>query len=606
MRMLQNVMIKMRDGVHLATDIYLPKSARERYPVVIERTPYNKNAHSRSEINLNGEKIRREQMASAFCEAGFALIFQDCRGRYGSEGEFVKYINEANDGFDTYKWIMQQIWCDGHIGSMGLSYAAHTQLAAACLNPPGLKTMILDSGGFANAYECGIRQGGAFELKQATWAFRQAKLSAKAKQNKEILEALENEDLELWFKKMPWSRGNSPLKHAPDYEDYLLKQWESGDFSKEWQKIGLYAKKYYATLPDIPVLFMSSWYDVYVSSTLQNFNAFNSPARAKPPHLIMGPWLHGDRNISHSGDVDFGPNAVFDGNVAQNWLSYRLDWFKAHLQNKKSHNNKRVQLFIMGGGSGAKNDKNKLDHGGFWLNSDNYPLSNTRLQRWYFQSDLSLSSQKSNEFSHKFFADPNNPVPTIGGAITSGAPIFRGGAFNQCEQAGFFGSRGDGRGFETRGDVLIFQSDILECDICLVGQIKVKLFIKSDAKDSDFCVKLIDVYPPSSSYPHGFVMNISHGILRARYRNGYERAEFLQKDMVAELSINLFESCNIFKKGHRIRLDIAGSNFPHFDINPNSGQEPGLAKNKQIANNEILVGGKYGSFLELNIVDKLF
>ncbi|MFY1027639.1 Cocaine esterase [Actinobacillus seminis] len=152
-KLFENVMIKMRDGVHLATDIYLPNYLRQTsFPVVIERTPYNKSAHSRSEIDLSGHKISRQEMAEVFTQHGFALIFQDCRGRYLSEGEFIKYVNEGQDGFDTYQWIMQQPWCNGRIGSMGLSYAAHTQLAAACLNPNGLKTMVLDSGGFANAY----------------------------------------------------------------------------------------------------------------------------------------------------------------------------------------------------------------------------------------------------------------------------------------------------------------------------------------------------------------------------------------------------------------------------------------------------------------------
>ncbi len=274
-KLLENVMVKMRDGIHLATDIYLPTHLNQTaFPVVIERTPYNKSAHSRSEIELNGRKISRQEMADAFTQRGFVLIFQDCRGRYLSEGEFIKYVREGEDGFDTYQWIMQQPWCNGSIGSMGLSYAAHTQLAVACLNPEGLKTMVLDSGGFANSYQCGIRQGGAFELKQATWAFKQTALSPTAKNNPLIANAMSQEDIHQWFTQMPWKAGHSPIRHVPEYEDYLLEQWQAGTFNEYWQQLGIYAGGWYKTLPDIPVLFMSSWYDAYVPSTLANFQAF--------------------------------------------------------------------------------------------------------------------------------------------------------------------------------------------------------------------------------------------------------------------------------------------------------------------------------------------
>ncbi len=215
------------------------------------------------------------------------MIFQDCRGRYDSEGVFTKYINEAEDGFDTLQWIMEQPWSNKKIGSMGSSYAAHTQLAMACLNPPGLLTMVLDSGGFANAFQCGIRQGGAFELKQATWAFKQAKLSPLAQQSAKISAALEQENIHDWFAAMPWHQGHTLLKHVPEYESYLFEQWEEECFTDYWQKIGIYAEGYYDQIPDIPVLFMSSWYDAYVSSTLDNYRAFVTKKQS-PQKLIMG------------------------------------------------------------------------------------------------------------------------------------------------------------------------------------------------------------------------------------------------------------------------------------------------------------------------------
>nr|WP_282554459.1 CocE/NonD family hydrolase [Providencia sp. G1(2023)] len=206
----------MRDGITLSTDVYFPQGKLSAaYPVIIERTPYDKTAPSRSEKTASGHQITRQEMAQYFVNHGFIVIFQDCRGRYDSEGVFTKYINEAEDGFDTLQWIMEQPWSNKKIGSMGLSYAAHTQLAMACLNPPGLLTMVLDSGGFANAFQCGIRQGGAFELKQATWAFKQAKLSPLAQQSAKIAAALEQENIHDWFAAMPWHQGHTLTKTCP-------------------------------------------------------------------------------------------------------------------------------------------------------------------------------------------------------------------------------------------------------------------------------------------------------------------------------------------------------------------------------------------------------
>lgn len=606
--LLENVMIAMRDGITLATDIYLPNAPQsgKSWPVVIERTPYNKSAHSRSEVNLNGQKISRAQMAAAFAKRGMAVVFQDCRGRYGSGGQFIKYINEAYDGFDTYAWLLNQPWCNGKIGSMGLSYAAHTQLAVACLNPKGLCAMVLDSGGFANAYQCGIRQGGAFELKQATWAFKQAKLSPKAKANPLIQQALDQENIFDWFANMPWQPSHSPLRHVPEYENYLFTLWQMGEFNEYWQQLGIYAQGFYDTLPDIPVLMMSSWYDAYVPSTLSNFGAFAKSGRKSPQRLIMGPWLHGDRNITISGDVEFGIAAAFDGQIAKDWLSCRLDWFETHLLSQDTHTaippKHDVALFMMGGGDGKKTPNGNLNHGGKWLYANSYPLPNTQIKQWYLHHDLSLSTQPAQDGVLVFQSDPNHPIPTIGGAITSGKPVFVGGAFDQKELPNFFGSAGNNLPLSARRDVLSFQSDILTDEIVIAGEIIIKLWIQSDMPDCDFTAKLIDVYPPNDDYPQGYAMNITDGIIRTRYRNSWQNPTFLQADEIVEVVIRPFESCNLFAKGHRLRLDIAGSNFPHFDCNPNSGEPNGSARIKNIATNHIYVGKRYPSVLQMRVL----
>jgi len=603
MQTLLNQMIPMRDGICLATDIYLPAQGEGPFPVVIERTPYDKSKPSRSEKQLDGQHISREQMAARFTDQGFVAIFQDCRGRYASQGVFTKYTAEGQDGFDSLAWIVRQPWCNGKIGSMGLSYAAHTQLAMACLHPPGLSSMALDSGGFANAYQCGIRQGGAFELKQATWAFRQAKESPTALADPQIRQALEQEDIHQWFTRMPWQPGQSPLRHVPEYETYLLDQWAQGSFSEYWRKNGLYAEGHYGRLPDIPVLFMSSWYDAYVSSTLANYRAFVQNGTTKS-RLVMGPWLHGDRNISHSGDVEFGPTAVFDGQVEQDWLSCRLAWFEQTLNASAQAAQTRVQVFLMGGGSGHRDRNGRLEHGGRWLQSTQWPLPDSQVLTLYLNAhgQLSHTAPEADSASLSYLADPAHPVPTIGGALTSGAPVFVGGAFDQRERADFFGTCGNDRPLNERDDVLSFQTEPLEEDLIVAGDVQIELWIDSDAPDTDFTAKLIDVYPPSADYPEGFAMNITDGIRRCRYRDSWTQPKPLTAGERVKVLIEPFATCNLFKRGHRLRLDIASSNFPRFDVNPNSGEPCGQANHPRVARNTLHLSRDAASCLRLTIV----
>ena len=218
----RDVMIAMRDGVKLATDIYRPArdglAASGRFPVILERTPYGKTQVSRSEIDVGMTTSRpRPEVAAWFVRQGYIVAYQDCRGRYASAGEFVKYLSDGEDGYDTVAWLAAQPWCNGKVATMGLSYAAHTQGSLACLNPPALAAMVIDSGAFSNAYQSGIRSGGAFEMKQVTWAFNQAKESPLAKANPLLRAALDQEDLIEWFKVMPSKPGHSPVRWIPEY-----------------------------------------------------------------------------------------------------------------------------------------------------------------------------------------------------------------------------------------------------------------------------------------------------------------------------------------------------------------------------------------------------
>ena len=599
-------MIAMRDGVRLAADVYRPVRSEGSLPVILERTPYGKGEASRAELEVGmTAPMERATVAAHFVRHGYVVVYQDCRGRYGSEGRFVKYRSEGPDGYDTLAWIVQQPWCNGRIGTMGLSYAAHTQMAAACLGAPGLATMILDSGGFSNAFTCGIRQGGAFELKQVTWAYRQACESAAASGDDTTLRALEAEDLPAWFTRMPWFEGCSPLRWSPGYEAYLLDQWRRETFDEFWKKPGIYAKGFYDAIPDIPIALMSSWYDTYVPTTFENFAGLSANGK-RPLALIMGPCLHGDRNFTYAGDVDFGPAAAVGGNIAASWLEFRRLWFDRWLQDADVDvlKEKPIRIFVMGGGSGRKNDAGRLDHGGRWISAQEWPLPNSMERKFHLHPNgrLQESPPPANAQPLTYDFDPENPVPTIGGALTSGQPIFAGGGFDQREDARFFGCRQPGLPLSARHDVLSFETEPLSEDLTILGPVMVELWATTDAPDTDFTAKLIDVYPPSADYPTGFALILSDGIVRCRFRNSVEHPEPVAPGEVMRLEIQLFATANSFRAGHRLRLDISSSNFPKFDVNPNTGVPAALGRSKRVARNKVFFDQARPSMLLMRVL----
>lgn len=588
----RDVMVAMRDGVRLATDIYRPavngRAVETPLPVIFERTPYDKSGRPRTEFNLGmTQPLTRPELAVLLVRRGYVVIWQDCRGRYRSEGEFTKYLSEGEDGFDALEWIASQGFSSGKVGMMGLSYDAHVQMAAACLNPPALACMAVDSGGFSNAYRCGIRQGGAFELKQATWAYHRAIESRLAEADPAIRRAVEAEKLDEWFKTMPWGPRRSPVRWEPDYEAYLLEQWQRGTFDAFWKKVGIYAAGYYDTFPKIPTILMSSWYDAYVHSTLDNYEGLKGDPD-RPLTLIMGPWTHGNRTKRVFGDVDFGAAAPFDGNVADNWLEYRVRFFDRWLKGATVEETPSVQIFVMGGGSGAKTDEGKLDHGGHWISEESWPPAGSEERSLFLRADMTLSSTAeaaSTSLTYDF--DPANPVPTIGGSLTSGEPIFTGGAFDQREDTRFFGCTRPGLPLSARPDVLSFETEPLEESIAIVGPLSIELFVSTDAPDTDFTAKLVDVYPPSEDYPTGFAMNVTDGIFRCRYRKGWDSPELIEGEEVFRIEIEPFATANLFAKGHRIRLDVSSSNFPKYDVNPNTGEPEGTGRTKRVARNSV-------------------
>ena len=585
----RDLMAPARDGVPLATDIYRPDGAGP-FPVLLERTPYDKAAPSRSERTAAvNTPCSREEVAAYFVEHGYAVAYQDCRGRYRSGGQFTKYLSEAADGCDALEWLLRQPWCNGQVGTFGLSYAAHTQAALGCLNPTGLAAQFLDCGGFSNAYRSGIRHGGAFDLKQATWAYRNALADAR---DPAVKAALEAQDIVAWFRRMPWRKGDSPVSAAPEYEDYLFEQWSHGIFDDYWKQPGIYAEGFYDRYADVPIVHLSGWYDPYARTAVENFLGLSRAKRSRQ-QLILGPWTHGDRSLSHAGEVEFGPAAAVEGNLAEDFFALRRRWFDRWIKGQRNgvDDEPVVRVFVMGGGPGRCNRDGRLEHGGRWRDASAWPVPETRWTSLYLCQDRSLAATLPTVTTAAldFAFDPHKPAPTLGGAISSGEPVMRAGAYDHTAMG-------------ERPDVLVLTMPPLEQDLEIVGPITVRLWIASDAPDTDFTAKLLDVHPPSADYPNGFAMNLTEGLLRVRYRDSWERPTLMTPGGVYPIEIALFPVANRFCRGHRLRLDISSSNFPHFDVNPNSGEPEGSWQHPRIANNRVFVDADRPSHIVLPVI----
>lgn len=602
-RVLRDVWVPMRDGVRLACDVYLPEGGDGPLPVLLERTPYNRRGVNHADCTVAEPTPRsKPEMAAEFARHGYAYVLQDCRGRFGSEGVFTKYANEADDGFDTLAWLVEQPWGNGKIGTLGLSYGAHVQAAAACLNPPGLSAMFMDSGGFSSAFHSGVRQGGAFELKQLTWAVKHARQAPASQTDPKRLATLEAEDIRDWVRVNPWRIGHSPLVAAPEYDAFVADMWARETLTDFWRAPDFCAACRDETFTDAPMVFMSSWYDPYALSATDNFVRL-SQSKSSPVRLIMGPWTHGQRSVTWAGDVDFGVASTLDGEIAPDHLRLRLAWFDRHLKglDATDYLADPVTLFVMGGGSGRRTPEGRLDHGGQWRRQSQWPATGTTTVDYVLQADGGLAPEPAAESALSWTHDPANPVPTTGGAVASLAPLVEAGGYDQVETEDLFAATQPGRPFSARDDVLVFQTEPLAEAIEVTGPITARLSVSSSALDTDVMIKLIDVYPPNEDYPQGYALNLTHGVLRLRFRDGFEAPRLLVPGEVYDVEIQAFPTSNLFAVGHRIRLDIASSNFPHFDVNPGTGVPAGEASEPVVAINRIHTGGRQPSRLILPI-----
>jgi hypothetical protein len=565
----RDVMVSMRDNVRLATDVYLPvptSAGDARWPTILERRPYNKEGSKSS--------------GQYFAARGYVFVAQDTRGRYKSEGVWHMLTDDGRDGYDAIQWITEQPWSDGKVGMIGTSYVGGTQHAAAMEKPPGLVTVIpVDA--MSNLGYASMRNGGAFELRFWNWIYSIAasrgSRQARDPATQAMLEEM-SQDRKSYLAHLPLRRGTTPLKFAPEYEEWLVEALRHGANDEFWKQNNII--DFAGLYKDIPVYLVGGWYDSWGSNTTANYAALTRAIEG-PVYLIMGPWIHGQQGRSSHGQVSFGPDAAIPDPLA-----WRLQWYDRWLRGEENQVGReapfaaRVRIFVMGTG--------KLNHGGFWRDENQWPLARTRYTEFYLHEDGHLSEKmpENHNAATSFLFDPQNPVPTIGGNISSGDGLMLQGAWDQ-------------RGGEhiwnwqvpiplsARNDVLVFQTDPLEHDIEVTGEIQVKLWASSSARDTDFTAKLIDVYPASPDFPGGFDLNLADGILRARFRDSLAEQELMQPGSVYPMTIKLYPTSNVFKRGHLIRLDVSSSNFPRFDVNPNTGEPLGDQRLVQTAINTI-------------------
>jgi putative CocE/NonD family hydrolase len=583
-----DVMVPMRDGVRLATDVYLPAGSAERRPVILTRLPYNKK----------GAKKEGEY----FAHHGYVFIAQDTRGRYASEGVWHMMTDDGRDGVDTAAWIAAQPWSDGQIGMYGTSYVGGTQHAMALEKAPQLKTVIpVDA--MSNLGRQSMRNGGAFEMRFWNWIMLNAGKGSRAGHDPgtaAVLKEMADQRME-YLALLPLRRGTTPLKLAPEYEDWLVEGMRHGANDAFWEQNNIldYPERY----KDIPVYLVGGWYDSWAGNTTANFAAL-SRALKSDVYLIMGPWIHGQQAKSKHGQVDFGQEAAITDELA-----WRLEWYDHWLKRKANTVGQaapfatKVRIFTMGTGDGHKTPEGHLFHGGAWREEREWPLARAKPASYFFQAGggLSTTEPRDGDGSTSYTFDPLHPVPTIGGNISSGDGIMLQGAWDQRGGPHVWNAPAP-LPLSARNDVVVFQSEPLPADTEVTGEIEVKLWASSSAPDTDFTAKLVDVYPPSAEWPGGFDLNIGDGIVRARFREDLSREKLMEPGQPYPFTIKLYPTSNVFKKGHRIRVDISSSNFPRFDVNPNTGEPLNEQRRRATAVNTILHRRGQASCIVLPIV----
>lgn len=500
--------VPMRDGVLLSADIYLPPETGP-FPALLCRTIYDNQG-------------RYVEWVERFVRGGYAVVIQDCRGRYDSDGTWEPYVCEANDGYDTQEWLGRQLWCDGTVGTFGISYVGFTQVQTAPLRSQYLKALAPlanQEDNFGHIYVDGVLAltnavnfGWIGNRTVQTWARQQV-------------------DVRPLYWKLPLVSAMEQFTERPIYKLFL----SHPTFDDYWRSYSLKGK--YAEI-EAPALMVTGWYDNLVHEMFKCFRGWTQEARPSAratTKLVVGPWVHSWLGSAERyGDVQFGPDAAMD------MVDLQLRWFDRRLRGIENGIDAEppIRLFVMGAN--------------VWRDEWEWPLARTRYTDWFLRGHGALSREApgEDEAPHSYDYDPADPVPTTGGPSLS---------------ADLMGPR-NRQALPARADVLVFETPPLDEPLEVTGPIELRLFASSSEVDTDFTAALVDVHPD------GRAILVTQGIVRARFRDSLEQPTLIEPGRVYEYRITLWETSIEFQPGHRMRVEVSSSNFPQFDRNLNSGE----------------------------------
>lgn len=551
--------VPMRDGVKLYADVYHPR-AEGRYPVLVVRTPYGVQRDAVHETMIK------------FAQRGYAVVVNDVRGRYESEGKWEPFRTEAKDGYDTIEWAAKQPWSNGKVATQGGSYLGHVQWRAGGEQPPSLVAMF-PALASSNIYRDWITLNGAWRL-SFNYGWGVVRMP-----NRIMLP-------QYWHTESyapPELKYETLLKHLPLKDGDLMSAGYAVQHYRDWVAHPDY-DAYWKAISDeeqfnkikVPVHTSGGWFDIFLQGTINGFTGVrrhgaNEKTR-RESRMIIGAWGHGP--TQKYGDVDFGP--------ANNRVQFEteLRWFDHYLKAVDNGIDREppVEIFYMGANQ--------------WQHEQDWPIPGTKFTPLYISSEGAANMATGNgrlSFdkptgapSDQYRYDPNDPVPTLGGNNCCGTPTLAGPR--------------DQRPLAARKDILVYTGEPITQPLAIAGPVKMKLFAATDGPDTDWVVKLIDVHP------NGFAMNVCEGILRARYRKGTDKPELLKPGEAYEFEVDLVGTANVFLPGHRIRVDITSSHFPQFDRNPNTGEPFGTSAKVRVAQQTVFHTAQRGSHILLPVV----
>lgn len=567
LRLQLDVKVPMRDGTLLSADIYRPP-AGDAFPVLLLRTIYD------------NQQQRYVAWAKRFVEAGYAVVMQDCRGRFDSDGVWDPYVNETNDGFDTHEWIGRQPWCNGCIGTFGISYPGFTQTLPATLRSKYLKALApiaSQQDNYGHIYVEGV-----LHLHIAMFFINVVGRSMQ----REARNLLDQDEI---YRRLPLSTALDDIADIPFYRNVI----NHHTFDEFWKSYSL--RERYGEI-QVPAFFITGWYDSLLHEALKQFNGWrqrggSNEARTQT-RILIGPWAHQNLGMGATpgqpaelltNDVDFG------GDAPKDLVAEQIRWYDRRLKGVDNgiDTEPPIRLFVMG--------ENK------WRSENEWPLARTKFTDFYFHSNGAAAGSGSASTSaagagrlsiqppaeeppDRFTYDPLDPVPSWG---------------SQYQNLDRTGPR-DRSKIETRKDVLVYTLDPLTADVEVTGPVTATIYAASSAKDTDFTATLVDVHPD------GRAIALCEGIRRARFRESLEKPTLIEPLKIYEYRIDMWDTSNLFRAGHRIRVEISSSNFPRFDRNLNSGGRPGFESSAEAvpARQAVFHNGPHQSRVTLPVIPR--